>query len=129
MQTGKPYFALDADDEWGSLFPASDGFVEIGPKNRTFLLSIGHQLHCLDAIRVGFLTNSTGSAQHVQHCLRYLRQFVICQADTTLEVDHPRVIDGQLTHEASGLGSVHRCKDWTVLRDYMEEHGSGPVNV
>ena len=53
---GEPYFSLYADDEWGTIFPPNDGFVPVGPAhlNRTFHLSIVHQLHCLDVFRVAY---------------------------------------------------------------------------
>ncbi|TFK83073.1 hypothetical protein K466DRAFT_275261 [Polyporus arcularius HHB13444] len=94
LANGAPHFSLYADDDWGTLFPESDGFTDLGPKNRTFLISFVHQLHCLDVFRVGFVTNRTGFAHHVEHCLRYMRQAVLCYADTTLEVDHPGLLDG-----------------------------------
>ncbi|KAI0716723.1 hypothetical protein C8Q76DRAFT_617086 [Earliella scabrosa] len=129
LTTGKPHFSLLADDDWATLFPAEggDGFIALGPHNRTFLVSMVHQLHCLDVIRVGFVTNRTNAAEHIEHCLRYLRQMVLCYSDATLEVDDPGLLNGRLEHSASGVGMVHRCKDWTVLRDFMDTHPAGPV--
>ncbi|TFK84805.1 hypothetical protein K466DRAFT_495922 [Polyporus arcularius HHB13444] len=120
------HFSLEADDEWGTQFPLHDGFTSLGRSNRTFLVSMVHQMHCLDVIRVGFVTNATGYHRHVEHCLRYLRQIVLCYADTTLEVDEPGIKDGEMAHAASGVGAIHRCKDWTVLRRYLEAHPSVP---
>lgn len=127
LESGEGHFSLYDDDDWGTLFP-SDGFVAIGPNNRTFLVSLYHQFHCLDIIRVGYVVNRTHAAEHIQHCLRYLRQALLCHADTTLEVDIPQISpdDGKLYHTANGVGSVHRCRDWTVLRQYMLEHPSMP---
>lgn len=110
------------DDQWGSLFE-TDGFSKVGPNERTFQISMMHQLHCLDVIRVGFVTNRTGFAHHIEHCLRYLRQSVLCCADTTLEEDEPQLDpDGNWVHAASGDNMVHECRDWTVVRRYMNEH-------
>ena len=121
LEYGEPNFSLLADDEWGTQFPPSDGFTDIG--NRAFLISMVHQMHCLDVIRVGFVTNRTGSAHHIEHCLRYLRQIVLCYADATLEPSQPALsADGVLLHQANGVGSIHRCKDWRALRKYMEEY-------
>ena len=126
VETGEDRLSL-YDDEWGTLFP-SDGFVRLGPNDRTFHVSVFHQLHCLDVIRVGFLTNQTHALEHrIQHCLRYLRQILTCHADTTLEVDIRQVADGSWTHVANGVGSVHRCKDWTVLRRWVADHSSLPI--
>ena len=88
-----------------------------------------HQLHCLDVFRVGFATNRSGYAHHVEHCLRYLLQIVLCHADTTLEADKPGMRAGRWTHAAGGVGSVHQCRDWRVLREYLDEHPAGPVRV
>ncbi|KAF9223684.1 hypothetical protein BS17DRAFT_112202 [Gyrodon lividus] len=130
VETGEGHFSLYDDDEWGTLFP-SQGFVSLGPHDRTFHVSLFHQLHCLDVIRVGYLTNRTHAFEHIQHCLRYLRQILICHADTTLEVDIPQWSeeDGKWYHTASGVGSVHGCKDWTVLRRWVSEHPSLPLDL
>ena len=109
------------DTEWGSLF-ATEGFVDLGPKNRTFHVTMIHQLHCLDIIRVGYLSKGGHWTHHVEHCLRYLLQGVLCAADTTLEQDVPAFIDGQWVHGGSGIGKVHRCRDWTKVYDYMLRH-------
>ncbi|OJT08125.1 hypothetical protein TRAPUB_980 [Trametes pubescens] len=133
LSSDATHFSLTADDDWGTLFPLSDGFTTLrasGSANapgRTFLVSMVHQLHCLDAIRVAFVTNRTGAAHHVEHCLRYLRQTVLCHADTTLEPDEPGVRDGRWEHAASGVGAVHRCRDWTVLRKWLDEHPAEPL--
>ncbi|KAG6331159.1 hypothetical protein ID866_7931 [Astraeus odoratus] len=34
--------------------------------------------------------------------------------------------DGSWHHTANGVGAVHRCKDWTKLREYMLENPSLP---
>ncbi|RPD75656.1 hypothetical protein L226DRAFT_507565 [Lentinus tigrinus ALCF2SS1-7] len=127
LESGHPHFSLHADNDWGTLFPESSGFTDLGPNNRTFLVSFVHQLHCLDTFRVAFLTNRTGSAHHVEHCLRYMRQAVLCYADTTLEPAHPGMLNGKWRHGATGIGSVHRCKDWTALTKYLEDHPARPA--
>ena len=136
LQSGAPGFSLYADDDWATLFPASDGFTDLSLPNspnpnetRTFLVSMVHQLHCLDVFRVGFVTNQTGYAHHIEHCLRYMLQIVLCHADTTLEADEPGMRDGRWLHAAGGVGSVHQCRDWRVLRKYLDEHPAGPVRV
>ena len=130
LTTGRPHYSLLADDDWGTLFPpGGNGFVDIGPTNRTFSVSMVHQLHCLDVIRVSFVTNRTGAYEHVEHCLRYMRQPVLCHAATTLEADEPMRVNGVWEHAADGLGSVHRCRDWTVLRDLMDAHPPGEVKM
>ena len=114
--------SLLADDAWGALFPPKgNGFVNVGPTNRTFVLSMYHQLHCLDVIRVNFILNGTGAAGHIEHCLQYLKQTVLCSADTTLEITVlKRRKNGQLSKGGVSEGSVHRCRDWKVVENWIE---------
>ena len=81
-----------------------------------------HQLHCLDVVRVGMATNRTGFTHHVEHCVRYLRQTVLCAADVTLEPAYRAEKEGAWMWAADGIGSVHRCRDWTAVRRYLEAH-------
>ena len=125
IESGYPHFSLYADDDWGTLFPKSSGFTDLGPSNRTFLVSSMHQIHCLDVFRVAFVTNRTGMAHHVQHCLHYMRQVVLCNADTTLEPAFAELHEGQWVYGANAVSSTHRCKDWTALRRYLDDHPAG----
>ncbi|KAF8514434.1 hypothetical protein BU17DRAFT_52579, partial [Hysterangium stoloniferum] len=117
-----PHFTLYSDSDWGTIFPSpNEGFIQFGPDKRWFIPAIYHQLHCLDAIRVSFVTNGSYAAAHTQHCLRYLRQAVLCSADMTLEETVWKTnLHGKRVPAADGVGMVHRCKDWTVLREWME---------
>ncbi|KAI0043394.1 hypothetical protein FA95DRAFT_406955 [Auriscalpium vulgare] len=115
IEHGDEHFSLWDDDEWGTLFP-SEGFTDLGPAQQPYLLSMVHQMHCLDVFRVGFLRNRTGAAYHVEHCLRFMRQIVLCNADTTLEESLVGEINGKKETGASGVGMVHRCRDWTKVR-------------
>lgn len=79
-----------------------------------------HQFHCLDALRHAVLalhdpdavhTEGAHAGKHAQHCLNYLRQTILCAADTTLE---PFVNPG------IGIGVVHQCRDWTQVYEWAE---------
>ncbi|KAH9941736.1 uncharacterized protein BXZ73DRAFT_98128 [Epithele typhae] len=134
--SGEPAHALDADAEWGALFPSTDGFVTLRPPpaassalsnttatGRTFLVSAVHELHCLDVFRVAIADAARpGARAHVAHCLRYMLQLVRCRADATLEADEPGVRDGRWAHAASGVGAVHVCRDWRALWAWVEAH-------
>ncbi|KAH9852229.1 hypothetical protein C2E23DRAFT_826379 [Lenzites betulinus] len=123
------YFATEADDEWATVFPPHDGFTDLGPHNRTFTISMTHQMHCLDVFRVAFATGSQEYAYHVGHCLSYMRQKILCIADTTLEAAIVGLDEsGQLGYGSTGYGSVHRCKDWTELRRYLADRPPLPPN-
>lgn len=111
LEGTEPHYALKSDADWKSIYPQPRmGFTSLGQSNRTFMVSMYHQLHCLDVIRVGFVVNGSDAYHHIEHCLRYLRQILLCKADTTLEVtdgertdEHGRILEG-----ASGLGMIHR---------------------
>lgn len=48
------------------------------------------------------------------HGLYSLTQYIKCNADST-----PLYISGDFT---AGNGQLHRCKDWSQLRDYATKH-------
>ncbi|CAF9926594.1 MAG: hypothetical protein GOMPHAMPRED_004182 [Gomphillus americanus] len=104
------------------------------PGAKIYGISATHQFHCLNMIRDAFLglaiqdpgyvkelrVSSNFSEElaykprHIFHCLDYLRQTVMCNADTTLEwrsnVD-PDHIDG--------YGPPHQCKNWDEVRQWL----------
>ncbi|KAI0631209.1 hypothetical protein C8Q77DRAFT_1061854 [Trametes polyzona] len=128
LEPGAPHFPLESDAEWGSIFPKDDGFTPLGPANRTFHVAMVHQMHCLDVFRVGYATCEPEYKHHIEHCLRYLRQTLLCLADTTLEESVPsRNKHGKLVHSSAGYGIVHRCRDWTALRRYLDDHPPVPL--
>ena len=47
-------FGLTAEDDCASIFPET-GFMFLGPKGRPFSVSMYHQLHCLDSLRVAMV--------------------------------------------------------------------------
>ncbi|EKM58141.1 uncharacterized protein PHACADRAFT_252214 [Phanerochaete carnosa HHB-10118-sp] len=118
-------FGLYNDSEWGTLFP-TDGSIKGGQDNRTFLVSMVHQLHCLDVIRVGYVTNASDFRGHVEHCLQYLIQTIQCFADTTLEEDEMVLVDGEWFHAVYVWGTQHKCRDRTALTRYMIENQDVP---
>ncbi|KAI0296491.1 hypothetical protein B0F90DRAFT_1563807, partial [Multifurca ochricompacta] len=122
LDRANDHFSLFDDEEWGTQFPA-DGFTDLGPSQRPFHVAMFHQMHCLDVIRVGFVTNRTGASHHITHCLRYLRQTILCKADTTLEETVFKKVEdhNEWRAGANGVGMVHRCRDWTAVWKYMRE--------
>ncbi len=74
-------------------------------------------------MRVGYyaaLDNSTDNvyARHLGHCFDYLRQNIMCTADTTLEwLGKP-----PLDHGSSGYGFQHHCRDYSAVFAWTEEH-------
>ncbi|KAH8104015.1 hypothetical protein BXZ70DRAFT_905142 [Cristinia sonorae] len=128
MKADESHFGLQADHEWSAIFPKPwNGFLSLGPEKRTFAVSVYHQLHCLDLIR-GALNDKineefTEFVGHAEHCLRYLKDTILCRADMTLEKSfwsedrHGNTVPG-----ADGVGATHECVDWDVLKTFMEEN-------
>ena len=114
-------YGLYADADWESLIPTrGHGFVRVD--GSYYYLSLHHQLHCLNSFRRIFNGQVSATAvPHAIHCLDYLRQAVLCKADTTLEPAHAaRTTDGRVTQAAYGVGVTHECRDWTQVRDFVE---------
>ncbi|KAI2642061.1 hypothetical protein GGS21DRAFT_288435 [Xylaria nigripes] len=98
---------------WDLVFPRGRGFIQhpvISPEPHG--LTVYHQLHCLDAIRHGYWAARDGKEPepkaepgHVRHCIDYLRQSIMCNADTNLEP-----IDDNLGG-VTGFGFSRKCRD------------------
>jgi len=118
-----------ADADWAAYVPPNNGFYEATIENYTVMLGIStfHSLHCLDSIRRvievqhGVASNATvaknensefKSFEHLQHCLIYLRQGVVCNADSALE---HHINFGNGTEYRGGNGTVHTCRNFQAL--------------
>ena len=121
-------YGLDSDDEWRTIMPRGKGFVRLGPNALPFEVSLYHQIHCLEHLRRTFvdglcLDDANSVAQHVHHCLNYLRQSIVCNADTTLEPSYVLELEnGRKVPAASGIDVVHKCRDWELLRNILEDN-------
>ncbi|EPQ61274.1 hypothetical protein GLOTRDRAFT_30191 [Gloeophyllum trabeum ATCC 11539] len=104
-------------DEWGSMFPLGGGFVHLGPKHRAFSISMFHQLHCLNNLRKGIVSEDLADAQlaHLQHCINYLRQSILCSPDLRLEPQSVFLREAYHIDGIDGLGLTHRCVDWETI--------------
>ncbi|KAI2614926.1 hypothetical protein GGR54DRAFT_324394 [Hypoxylon sp. NC1633] len=108
-------------DPWMSIIPASDGFIKhptISPIPHG--VAVFHQLHCLNAIRLAYWAAVDGTSNshmsrpaHVRHCIDYIRQALMCHADTNLEPIEEDV------GGATGWASEHKCRDFARLRDWV----------
>ena len=50
---------------------------------------------------------------HTRHCIDFLRQMLMCHADTTIEPVEPQL--GGIV----GFGIKHECKDWDYIYDWV----------
>ncbi|KAH7336734.1 hypothetical protein BKA65DRAFT_564036 [Rhexocercosporidium sp. MPI-PUGE-AT-0058] len=135
------YIAFDkrADDLWKSILPSNDGRVLATNISSGFhywaTVAMFHQLSCLRNIRYAFLamSHSADAAVVIQQemgkgsayeklgvCFDYIRQGLLCAADTTL---HPvaRLDDGFQVLDGNALW--HTCNDHEMLYKWAEMSG------
>ncbi|KAJ7191608.1 hypothetical protein GGX14DRAFT_380900 [Mycena pura] len=102
----------DAMELWATTTSASFSYVGLGPEQRAFAVTMFHDMHCLRFIRaiVDGRYDET-SQEHIQHCLNYFRQSILCSPNLTLEPAN--VLDRDF--EIERVGATHVCKDWSIL--------------
>ncbi|KAH7918187.1 hypothetical protein BV22DRAFT_1108427 [Leucogyrophana mollusca] len=108
------HFSLNAPDaqlEWLATSPPGTGSIRLGDDNRSFFVSMFHQVHCLRYFRQAVL--GSPEEEHVHHCLNYLRQWTLCQSDLTLEQGDFTTRNFTQQRE----GETHVCRDWNTLFD------------
>ena len=128
-------YHITSDSDWASLFPTNNGRIPspINPDEEV-MLSMHHQLHCLNIIRIAYLSlHTTPSTMppvdytDVDMCLEQLRQHILCNCDLTLEPTVlVRMINGVIAPGSNGIGVEHRCLNWEKLSaeiDTMAERG------
>ena len=99
------------EDEWDAQFPPGRGRIQLAPDNQTYEVTMFHELRCLGAIRHAMATQSVGStsnANMLHECFNYLRELILCRADTTLEA----VLNTDLSVNHA---YPHVCRDWSAL--------------
>ncbi|KAL0955849.1 hypothetical protein HGRIS_002051 [Hohenbuehelia grisea] len=111
----------NASVEWSSLQPEGNGVVFLGDSHKPYEVSVWHQLRCLNHIRA-FMNSENGDYQRTKHCFHYLRQSILCAADTTLEpirlAPGPAPAGGRLSSSDDGV--VHTCRDWSQVFEMTE---------
>ena len=133
---GPPPSDNSREPAWDSLLPKGLGYVSSAETNYN-ISTVGafHQLHCLYTLRrIYYATvteaqeksqkghtlapfdNGVERPQHVEHCFEYLRQALMCSADSSLE---PFEVKGA---GFPGMGFPRQCKDYAALKKYAEQH-------
>ncbi|KAK4221318.1 hypothetical protein QBC38DRAFT_134373 [Podospora fimiseda] len=124
---------------WVELSSGSRGYIVVNDRSRYdlpepytvaldrhndgpgFMMTVFHQLHCLSYLAENYQRGYAGIelteevANHTAHCFNYLRQGIMCSADTTLE--------GK-TDAGPGEGSEHECADYDALLNWANEHSA-----
>ncbi|KAJ7744018.1 hypothetical protein DFH07DRAFT_749651 [Mycena maculata] len=107
--------------QWAALIPESGGLVRMGSENELFMVSMYHQLSCLDIIRRDYVEGSVGKAgtsSVTHHCLNYIRQMILCRGDRRLE----RVVDPFGEH-AVEIRGTQTCNDCTQVYNGVRDNG------
>lgn len=120
-------YGMQDNNDWSSVIPVGHGFVRLGRDHAFYAVSMYHQMHCLNSFRKMFngrnSSRATHDADHALHCLTYLRQMVLCNADATLEpAFEVHNVDGRKTQAAYGTGVTHQCRDWVQVRNFVEKN-------
>ncbi|KAM7190179.1 protein of unknown function (DUF3328) domain containing protein [Rhypophila sp. PSN 637] len=111
------------EDPWMSLMPSSSfiTYPSLSP-DEAHGVAVFHQLHCLNGIREAYWAAKDGlphshvaRPSHVRHCIDYLRQALMCHADTNLEPIIPEL------GGASGFGSEHKCRGFWRVKEFVGE--------
>ncbi|KAI8629701.1 hypothetical protein F5Y19DRAFT_475151 [Xylariaceae sp. FL1651] len=125
---------LKSDALWDSLFPKKLGFVkhpQLAPNVAG--VAVFHELHCLNILRIGYFASLDGtladlaaddndanhrpSPHHMRHCFEYLRQSLICLADSNLENLN------YTTRGVSGWQTERTCRDFDAIRSWSDQWG------
>ncbi|KAM7186284.1 protein of unknown function (DUF3328) domain containing protein [Rhypophila sp. PSN 637] len=139
----------DSEALWGHLFPPDQGFIRHPSltKATPMVLSVFHQLHCLNSIRHGYYYSQTtdgdkftninpsnahqdtgnqhnthtrhdASPSHIRHCLDNLRQSLMCHVDTNMEPTVPEL------GGATGFGVPRKCRNYERVKAWAEVWGA-----
>ncbi|KAJ7585129.1 hypothetical protein C8J56DRAFT_949948 [Mycena floridula] len=112
-------------DDWRSLVMLPwKARVHVGPDQRLFNLVYFHQLHCLRELARTILPQGDRihSHGHMMHCLHYLRQGFLCEADGRLEVGDFMLRD----FESDRVADTLVCRDWEKVHNYLKAHNRVP---
>lgn len=119
-----------ADAEWTRLAPGG-GIVHLGHPRRPFMISMFHQLRCLDVLRRGigragrgkFNVTASDDEQQTRHCINYIRQMVLCRADMRLEKSTGVYLKNNVL-----VSQDHVCQNWRALYAAVRENqaAAGP---
>jgi len=112
---------VDGAAEWASLTPG-DGIVYLGEERLPYTISMMHQLRCMNIIRESILedrnaTETSKPSDLARHCLNYLKQMMLCRADTYMEVFQYDNSDGPID-----LFSMYECRDWGTVHEAVKEN-------
>jgi len=111
------------DRPWGTLTPHDYYVAKPIPGKRMFVVTMFHELHCLRMLNRGYGPRGAVSEGHLKHCLHYIRQMALCDADMTPE---PAGWEEKwAVEDDTGLdreGATHICKDFQSVFDGLQNN-------
>ncbi|EPE31734.1 hypothetical protein GLAREA_12490 [Glarea lozoyensis ATCC 20868] len=125
-----PPFDGVAEPVWDSLLPLGLGYVrnpDIPATENISTISAMHQLHCLYTLRRTMYSTGLNDSKlesfdngidryaHIGHCFEYLRNAIMCSADSSLEPFE--VPDNGFP----GMGFPRQCRDYEKLKEWAEK--------
>ncbi|KAJ7239571.1 hypothetical protein B0H12DRAFT_1135953 [Mycena haematopus] len=109
----------NAREIWATTSSKGFGYVRLGSEHRAFAVSMFHQLHCMRLIHAAIAGRyDAASRGHMQHCLNYIRQMILCSPNLTLEPADVLTRD----YEADRIGATHVCTDWAEMYRAAEKN-------
>ncbi|KAJ7736770.1 hypothetical protein DFH07DRAFT_842766 [Mycena maculata] len=108
-----------AGEEFAKGFPPGQGAFPLEENNHATFVSMYHQLDCMDTFGRALTTTSHRAGwKRLQHCLNYLREVALCQADKTLEAGNFSERDFRIERQGAG----HVCRDWEYLHKAVQSN-------
>ena len=109
-----------AEAEWATTrFLPGTGFIRSQKDHKIYLFPMSHQLHCLDYMRTAVSNSSAVDWKHLHHCFNFLRQWTLCEADTTLEIGD---FAERIIYTEARMGAQHICRDWTPIVSALRDN-------
>ncbi|CAI6336612.1 unnamed protein product [Periconia digitata] len=110
----------------------------LDPQHYGVIISVFHQLHCLNNLRKRIFWNETTRGpiaenpdfgmKHMDHCIDSLRQSLMCSSDLT---PIPYAWNTKYHQTLPVPATTHTCRDFEAIRDWAraEERRAGEMDV
>lgn len=140
----------DIDSSWAQLLPQGRGFIRVDANGKpvhyyysdepedlssTRVISVFHQLHCLNTLRKAVNAATTNPdafyyitpqlSSHWATCFDYLRQVLMCNSDITqesLKKSKDGDADGTVLTTVDGWGTTRQCRNFGDVHKWTEMH-------
>ncbi|KAK7434197.1 hypothetical protein VKT23_020327 [Stygiomarasmius scandens] len=125
FQNKMDHFGMDKSartwGEWSTMRPREAGYVYLGKTHLPIDLNLWHSVHCLSHIR-SLISSGDDASDHSLHCVHYLRQGILCAADSTLEERPSKSFDADGNEIFPGDGATHTCRDFEYIYQWNMKH-------